>query len=59
MLIDFLNTNKSKKDLQIVLEVLQEFRFYEDVVENMLCKKNEWLRLEQLENYIKTILNQR
>ena len=53
---NFLETKRSKKDLEIVLEVIQDFKSYESEEEWALHSFESWQKLEQLEGYLEKLL---
>jgi hypothetical protein len=56
MLIEFLSTKTSKDDLAAALRVLQEFKNLE-CDQEWMAPFSDWLRLEQLEEYLEFIVN--
>lgn len=57
MIIDFLKTNRDKKDLKIALEVLTEFKECESVEEWFVIDFAAWAKLEQLEEYLRHLVH--
>ena len=54
-LVTFLNTDRNKGELKIALDVIQEFRSKESLEEWGLCPFDCWVKLEQLEDYLKLL----
>lgn len=59
MITDFLKTTRSKEDLQIVLEVLQEFKNNESTEEWLMIPFEAWIKLEQLEEFLEYMVNEK
>ena len=57
MITDFLNTKRPKKELQIVLETLQEFKSCENQEEWLGIPFAAWAKLEQLEEFLSYLIN--
>lgn len=57
MLIDFLKTTRSKEELKIALDVLKEFKANENMEEYLNCPSIAWVKLEQLEEYLEHLAN--
>ena len=55
-LIRFLETKRSRQDLEAALSVIEEFKQLETTVEYMLQPFSLWVRLEQLEDYLRLLL---
>ena len=57
MLIDFLNTRRSKEELETALNVIREFKGNEGSEEWLYCPGVAWAKLEQLEEYLDHLVN--
>ena len=55
MLLDFLKTKSKKKDLEIALKILKEFKENESSEEWMLTPFSTWVKLEQFEDHLKLL----
>jgi hypothetical protein len=56
MITDFLNTQRSKDDLKITLEVLREFKECESSEEWAMVMFVAWQKLEQLEEFLANLV---
>jgi len=56
-IVDFLQTKRSKEDLQIALDVLHEFKSGESWDEYLGVMFSAWVKLEQLEEYLEHLVN--
>lgn len=57
MLLEFLKTKRTKKELNIALDILKEFKNCENLEEWVSCPFYLWTRLEQLEDYLGLLTN--
>ena len=57
MLIDFLNTKRSREELEVALNVIREFKGNEGSDEWLYCPGVVWAKLEQLEEYLDHLAN--
>jgi len=56
MITDFLDTQRSKSDLKIALEVLREFKECESKEEWAMIMFAAWTKLEQLEEFLENLV---
>ena len=54
---DFLKTNKDKHELKIALDVLKEFKDCESTEEWLQIFFSAWAKLEQLEEFLEHLVN--
>lgn len=54
---DFLKTKTKKKDLNIALKILKEFKKCESKEEWFYIDFSAWAKLEQLEEYLEYLVN--
>jgi len=57
MIIDFLQTKRSKDDLRITLEVLREFKSCESMKEWVSIPFAAWAKVEQLQEYLEHLVD--
>ena len=57
MITDFLKTKRSKAELRTALAVLLEFKECESAEEWALIMFSAWVKLEQLEEFLKHLVN--
>lgn len=57
MLIEFLETERTKEELNTALDIIKEFKEKESEREFMQFSCESWQRLEQLEEYLKLLIN--
>jgi hypothetical protein len=55
--VDFLKTMRSKDDLRVTLEIIEEFKGCENFEEWGRIPFVAWEKLEQLEEYLKHLVN--
>lgn len=55
MLLEFLKTKRTKEELNIVLDVLKEFKYHESQEEWCFCPLKSWEKLEQFEDYLRLL----
>jgi hypothetical protein len=56
---DFLQTNKTKEELATALSVLKEFKNGENNEEFMMIPFLAWSKLEQLEEFLEYLVNEK
>lgn len=54
---DFLKTKRSKEELKIALDVLKEFKEYETMQEWEKTNFMEWAKVDQLEEFLEYLVN--
>jgi len=57
MITDFLKTKRSKKKLRDTLDVIIEFKRHENEIEALHIPHQAWAKLEQLEEYLEHLVN--
>lgn len=57
MITDFLKTKKTQQELKIALDVLTEFKENESNEEYFLIPFSHWVKLEQLEEFLEYLVN--
>jgi len=57
MIIDFLKTKTSKKDLKTCLDILKEFRKCESKEEWFMIPFDAWTKFEQISEYLEYLVN--
>lgn len=55
MLLEFLKTTRTTEELNLVLDVLKEFKSHESDLEWAGCSFESWVKLEQFEDYLKLL----
>lgn len=55
MLLEFLKTKRTKEELNIVLDILKEFKGHESTEEWVFCSFESWVKLEQFEDYLRLL----
>ena len=56
-IINFLKTGRPKEELRAALETLKEFKENESRDEWLRCSWESWVKLEQLEEYLEYLVN--
>lgn len=57
MITDFIKTTKTKEELRIALDVLREFKENESTEEYLSIMFSAWVKLEQLEEFLEYLVN--
>lgn len=57
MITDFLKTKRSKEDLKIALDILEEFKACENADEWLQIPFMAWIKLEQLQEFLEHLVN--
>lgn len=55
MLLEFLKTKRTKEELNLVLDILKEFKGHESQEEWAFCSFESWVKLEQFEDYLRLL----
>ena len=55
--IKFLGTKRSSEELKTALDVIEEFKSFETKEEWIECPFSCWVKLEQLQDYLKLLTN--
>lgn len=55
MLLEFLKTKRTKEELNLVLDILKEFKGHESTEEWAFCSFESWVKLEQFEDYLRLL----
>lgn len=55
--VDFLKTTTSKENLKIAMDIIAEFKKNESSIEWVDTPFVQWFKLEQLESYLKNLVN--
>ena len=54
-LLDFLKTSRSKDELKLCLDILEEFKDKESSTEWLMCPFITWSKLEQFQDYLRLL----
>ncbi len=54
-LLEFLKTKRTKEELKLCLEILEEFKSCENQMEWMMCNFSTWVKLEQFQDYLRLL----
>lgn len=57
MLLEFLKSKRTKEELNLALDILQEFKKHQSQKEWAFCSFESWVKLEQFEDYLRLLTN--